>query len=61
MAPKLPAFLKGEFQPSDNKDRLVLAGVCRGKKLREAAAGLYTAAFAADPRLADDLKARAPL
>ncbi len=54
---KLPAFLKGEFQPADTKERLGLAGVCQGKKLNQQAAGLYAAAFAADPKLADDLKA----
>ncbi len=57
MEATLPAFLKGEFQPSDNSERIALAGVCQGKKLHEAAAGLYAAAFAADPKLADDLKA----
>jgi tetratricopeptide (TPR) repeat protein len=53
---KLSAFLKGEYQPGDNQERLGLAGVCQGKKLHHKAAGLYTAAFAADPKLADDLK-----
>ncbi len=33
MEAKLPAFLKGEFQPRDNAERLVLAGVCQAKKL----------------------------
>jgi tetratricopeptide (TPR) repeat protein len=51
---KLPEFLKGEFQPGDNKERLALAVVCVGKKLHHAATGLYAAAFAADPRLADE-------
>jgi hypothetical protein len=54
---KLPAFLKGEFRPGDNKERLGLAGVCRGKKLHRKAIDLYAAAFAADGKLADDLKA----
>jgi serine/threonine-protein kinase len=54
---KLPAFLKGEFQPKDSKERLGLAGICQGKKLHHATAGLYADAFAADPKLADDLKA----
>jgi serine/threonine-protein kinase len=54
---KLPAFLKGEFRPGDNKERLDLAVVCRARKLHHAATGLYAAAFAADPRLADDLQA----
>ncbi len=54
--PKLSAFLKGEFQPSDNQERLALAGVCQIKKLNQTAARLYAAAFAADPKLAGDLK-----
>jgi tetratricopeptide (TPR) repeat protein len=55
MEAKLPAFQKDEFQPGDNQERLALAGVCEVKKLHKAAAGLYAAAFAADPKLADDL------
>ncbi len=57
MESKLPAFLKGEFQPKDNTERLGLAGVCQGKKLNHAAARLYADAFAADPKAADDLNA----
>ena len=57
MESKLPAFLKSEFQPGDNNERLVLAAVCHGKNLHQAATGLYAAAFAADPKLADDLNA----
>ena len=57
MEAKLSAFLKGEFQPIDNKERLGLAGVCQVKKLNHTATGLYADAFAADPKLADDLKA----
>jgi tetratricopeptide (TPR) repeat protein len=53
---KLPAFLRGEYQPRDNQERLTLAGVCQGKKLHHTAATLYAAAFAADPRLADELE-----
>ena len=33
-----------------------LAEICLNKKLYRSAAGLYAAAFAADPKLADDLK-----
>jgi tetratricopeptide (TPR) repeat protein len=54
---KLPAFLKGEFKTSDSAERFRLAGVCTGKKLHAAAAGVYADAFAAEPKLADDLKA----
>jgi serine/threonine-protein kinase len=54
---KLPAYLKGELQPTTNDERLALAELYRGKKRDHAAAGLYAAAFAADPKVADDLKA----
>jgi tetratricopeptide (TPR) repeat protein len=52
---RLPAFLEGEFQPTDTAERLGLAGVCQAKKLHHTAARLYADAFAADPRLAGDL------
>ncbi len=54
---KLPSFLKGEFEPGDNRERLGLAGVCLGKKFYYKAATLYAAAFAAEAKLADDLGA----
>jgi tetratricopeptide (TPR) repeat protein len=57
MEAKLPAFLKGEFHPGDNQERLDLAGLCKFKKLHHTATGLFAAAFAADPKLADDLGA----
>ncbi len=57
MEAKLPAFFRGEFQANDTERRLGLAGVCQGKKLHRTAAGLYAVAFAADPKLADDLNA----
>jgi tetratricopeptide (TPR) repeat protein len=52
---KLPAFLKGQFQPRGTAELLGLAGVCRAKKLYAAAARLDAEAFAADPKLAGDL------
>jgi hypothetical protein len=54
---KLPAFLQGEFKPRDNTKRLALIDVCHAKKLHAASARLYAAAFAADPKLADDSNA----
>jgi hypothetical protein len=53
---KPPAFLKGEYQPKDNTERLGLAGVCVGKKLNHAAAHLDAVELAADPKAAGDLK-----
>jgi hypothetical protein len=49
---KLPAFLKGEFRPRDNQERLALAAVSRGQKRYAAAARLSAEAFAAEPKLA---------
>jgi eukaryotic-like serine/threonine-protein kinase len=53
----LPAFLEGKYQPRDNDNRLALLGVCQYQDRRAAMAGLYAAAFAADPKLAEDLRA----
>src|SRR5260370_13756293 len=49
---KLSGFQKGEYQPRDNGERLLLAEVCRGKQLYRVAARLYADAFAADAKLA---------
>jgi serine/threonine-protein kinase len=54
---KLPAFLKGEHRPSDMAERLGLLRVCQARKLHHAATRLYADAFAAEPRLADDVNA----
>ena len=54
---KLLVFLKGQFQPTTNDERLGLVNWCENKKLHYAATSLYAAAFAADPKLGDDLKA----
>ncbi|HSZ58214.1 MAG TPA: protein kinase [Tepidisphaeraceae bacterium] len=55
--PNLPAFLRGEYQPQENDERLALLGICQSKTLNAAAARLYADAFAADPTLAGDLTA----
>jgi hypothetical protein len=55
---KLPAFRKGEFKPKDTTERLDMARVCQTRKLHFAAARLFADAFAADAKLAGDLKAR---
>src|SRR5262249_42871910 len=54
MEVKLPTFLKGEFRPGDNAERLALATVCSARQYPRAATGLYAAAFDADPKLAND-------
>ena len=53
---KLPDVLAGTT-PADNRERLGLVEVCRLKRRHVAAARLCAAAFAADPKLAEDLKA----
>jgi len=55
--PNTAAFLEGSYQPKDNIERLALLGVCRFKNLNSVSARLYAEAFAADPQLADDLRA----
>jgi serine/threonine-protein kinase len=52
--PDLPAFLRGEYRPTDNEERLALLGICQFKRLHRSAARLYADAFTADPKLADD-------
>ncbi len=59
IVPNLAAFLKGEYHPGDNAERLELIGYCRFRKRYFAASQLYADAFAADPKLADDLKSGA--
>ncbi|HEV3024153.1 MAG TPA: serine/threonine-protein kinase [Pirellulales bacterium] len=55
IVPDLPAFLRGEYQPQDNDERLALVGCCQFQGLNQAAARLYADAFAADPELAEEL------
>ena len=53
--PNLPAFLDGRYEPRGNDERLALLGVCRSRDLTRTSARLYADAFAADPRLAEDV------
>src|SRR5262249_4540276 len=55
---KLPALLKGDAQPADAAERLALAQLCRGKQRYAAAARFAAAAFAEQPKLADDPRAQ---
>ncbi len=52
--PRLPALLQGKERPT-LEERLELARLCQDFGRPHAAAGLYAAAFAARPALADDL------
>ena len=53
--PDLPAFLRGEYEPQDNDERLALVGTCQSQGRYHTAARLYAEAFTADPDLADNL------
>ena len=54
----LSEFLQGNYQPRSNDERLALLGICQFRGLHAAAARLYADAFAADPKLADDMNSR---
>jgi tetratricopeptide (TPR) repeat protein len=54
---KLPGLLNGSYTPASNAERLDLAKWCQIKKLHHMATRMYSAAFAAEPKLADDLTA----
>jgi tetratricopeptide (TPR) repeat protein len=53
--PNLPSFLRGEYEPQVNDERLALVGICQAQSRYATAARLYAAAFQADPDLADKL------
>jgi eukaryotic-like serine/threonine-protein kinase len=53
--PDLSTFLDGKHEPQNNDERVALMAVCQFKDLRAVEAGLYAAAFADDPKLAEDL------
>ncbi len=55
--PNLPDFLEGKYEPRDNDERLALLGVCQFTDRSPALARLYADAFAADPKLAQDVPA----
>jgi tetratricopeptide (TPR) repeat protein len=54
---KLADFLQGKYKPRSSEEWLGLAEISQFKKLHRVAATLYADAFAADPKLAADLKA----
>jgi tetratricopeptide (TPR) repeat protein len=53
---KLPRILKGEVRSTGAPEQIALAEVCKCKKYYATSARFYADAFAADPKLADDLK-----
>jgi serine/threonine-protein kinase len=57
IVPNLPALLRGEAQPRDHDERLVLAAACQFRGDCHTAARLYADAVAADATLAQELTA----
>jgi serine/threonine-protein kinase len=59
LTPRLPAVLRGDDRPSDAQEMLGFAELCRQpfQKRLAGAARFYGEAFAADPKVADDLRA----
>jgi tetratricopeptide (TPR) repeat protein/tRNA A-37 threonylcarbamoyl transferase component Bud32 len=56
---KLPGILRGDARPADAAEGLALAQLCEQyKQLHVAAARFYAEAFAAEPKLAADLRAQ---
>jgi serine/threonine-protein kinase len=55
IVPQLPTFLRGEYRPQTNNERLAFLGSCQFQGLYRAAAALYAEAFAADGSLAEDV------
>jgi hypothetical protein len=54
---KLPGILRGSAQPASAAERIELANLCLVKKRPGTAARFFADAFAAQPALAEDLKA----
>jgi serine/threonine protein kinase/Flp pilus assembly protein TadD len=54
LATRLPAVLRGDDRPADSAERLEFARLAFDRRLHAAAARLYAAALAADPKLAED-------
>jgi serine/threonine-protein kinase len=54
---RLPALLDGRDKPANTGEILALVRVCHLKRKNATAARFYADAFAAEPRLADDLRA----
>jgi serine/threonine-protein kinase len=55
--PNLPQFLDEKYRPKHNDERLAFLAICQFTNRTSAAAKLYSEAFAAEPRLAGDLRA----
>jgi serine/threonine-protein kinase len=55
---KLPIVLAGKLQPADAAESIGFAQLCYDKKLHGSSARLWSEAFQAQPKLADDMRAQ---
>src|SRR5262249_16638534 len=53
---RLPAILKGDDQPANATERMELALICQYKRFYAASSRFFEDAFAANPKLAEDLR-----
>jgi tetratricopeptide (TPR) repeat protein len=58
LAARLPAILAGQLQPADAAEALGFAQLCYDRRLQGASARLWTEAFRAQPKLAEDMRAQ---
>jgi eukaryotic-like serine/threonine-protein kinase len=58
LARRLPAVLEGDDTPRDSTEWLEFARICSARRRHAAATRLYVEALRAEPRLADDQRAR---
>jgi serine/threonine-protein kinase len=56
MLPNLAAFRENAYRPTDNDERLAFLGMCAFEGRNATASLLLAEAFAADPRLAEDVR-----
>jgi serine/threonine-protein kinase len=54
--PNLRRFLDEKYRPQDNDERLAFLAICQFSNRTSRAAQLYAEAFAAEPKLAEDLR-----
>jgi hypothetical protein len=57
---KVPAFLRGEYKPADNTERLVFAEVAYMNGKMALSTRLYAEALESDPKLGDDRQIKHP-
>src|SRR5262249_22236401 len=57
LEPRLPGFIAGTTAPAGPDEQIALTELCAAKRLNGAAVRFFGQAFAAEPKLADDLEA----